>query len=105
LTGQFIDFLEENDRIVKRIFKSDMLLELLEIFSKQIMLYTKQRLDEDVQKGRELLVSSDLLAACYSGAMLHMLLWWYKQKDPIPKDELLKQIADILDIVGSGILS
>jgi AcrR family transcriptional regulator len=105
LTGQFIDFLEEHDRIVKRILNSDMLLELLAIFSRQIMLYTKQKLDEDVQKGRELLVSPDLLAACYSGAMLHMLLWWYKQKDPIPKDELLKQMADILNIVGAGILS
>jgi AcrR family transcriptional regulator len=105
LTGQFIDFLEENNRIVQRFLNSDMLPELLDIFTEQVMRYTKQKLNEDVQKGRELLVSPDLLAACYSGAMLHMLLWWYTQKDPLPKKELLKQMADILDIVGSGIVS
>ncbi|MDR1028855.1 MAG: TetR/AcrR family transcriptional regulator [Clostridiales Family XIII bacterium] len=103
LTRQFIDFLEENDRIVQRILKSDMFPELLDIFCKQIMTYTKQKLDEDVRKGRQLLVSPDLLAACYSGAMLHMLLWWYTQKDPIPKEELLQQMSDILDIVGAGL--
>jgi AcrR family transcriptional regulator len=105
LIEQFIDFLEENNRIVQRFLNSDMLPELLDIFTEQVMRYTKQRLNEDVQKGRDLLVSPDLLAACYSGAMLHMLLWWYTQKNPIPKDELLKQMADILDIVGSRVLS
>jgi hypothetical protein len=105
LTGQFLDFLAENDRIVQSVLKSDMLLELLEIFSRQIISYTKQKLDEDVEKGRELLVSSDLLATCYSGAMLHMTLWWYKQKNPISKDELLRQMATILNIVGSKVLA
>ncbi|MDR1272711.1 MAG: TetR/AcrR family transcriptional regulator [Clostridiales Family XIII bacterium] len=104
LAEQFIDFLEENNRIVQRILKSDKLTEMLNIFSEQVMRYTKQKLDEDIEKGQELLVSPDLLAACYSGAMLHMLLWWYTQKDPIPKDELLKQMATIINIVGSGVL-
>ncbi|MDR1068190.1 MAG: TetR/AcrR family transcriptional regulator [Clostridiales Family XIII bacterium] len=104
LTEQFIDFLEENDRIVQRFLNSDMLPELLNIFTEQIMRYTKQKLNEEVRKGRELLISPDLLAAGYSGAMLHMLLWWYTQKNPIPKDDLLRQMADILTIVSSGVL-
>jgi AcrR family transcriptional regulator len=105
LAEQFIDFLEENDRIVQRVLESDMLPELLDIFSEQIMSYAKQKLDEDIQAGRELPVSPDLLAACHSGAIVHMLRWWYSQKKPIPKDELLKQIAVIYHMTGLEVLS
>lgn len=90
-----LDFMEENEKMISRILKSDVLPLLLNILSEQIEIDVRQKLIEDEKRGAVLSESPDLLAPLFTGALVYTARWWISQKNRIPKDEVVRQLSDL----------
>ena len=68
---------------------------LLDLISEQLILDVKERLQADQNNGKELLLSPELMAFSYTGALLNILRWWIGHKDQISKEEIVAQIQKV----------
>lgn len=92
-----LDFLDENETIVHSVMKSNAFPLLLDLISEQIILDVKERLQTDQNNGKELLLSPELMAFSYTGALLNILRWWIGHKDQMSKEEIVAQIQKVFD--------
>ena len=92
-----LDFLDENETIVHSVMKSNAFPLLLDLISEQIILDVKERLQTDKNNGKELLLSPELMAFSYTGALLNILRWWIGHKDQMSKEEIVAQIQKVFD--------
>lgn len=88
-----LDFLDSNEALVRTVTESSAYPILLNIISEQIVLDVKQRFREEEKNGKELLLSADLMAQAYTGALINLARWWVRHKDDIPKEEVIRQIT------------
>ena len=70
---------------------------ILDLVSEQIVMDVKDRLQTDQNNGKELLLSPELMAFSYTGALLNILRWWVGHKDQMSKEEIVTQIQKIFD--------
>ena len=92
-----LDFLDENETLVHSVMESNAFPLLLDLISEQIILDVKERLQTDQNNGKELLLSPELMAFSYTGALLNILRWWIGHKDQMSKEEIVAQIQKIFD--------
>ena len=92
-----LDFLDENETLVHSVMESNAFLLLLDLISEQIILDVKERLQADQNSGKELLLSPELMAFSYTGALLNILRWWTGHKDQMSKEEIVAQIQKVFD--------
>ena len=92
-----LDFLDENETIVHSVMESNAFPLLLDLISEQIILDVKERLQTDQNNGKELLLSPELMAFSYTGALLNILRWWIGHKDQMSKEEIVAQIQKVFD--------
>ena len=92
-----LDFLDENETIVHSVMESNAFPLLLDLISEQIILDVKERLQADQNNGKELLLSPELMAFSYTGALLNILRWWIGHKDQMSKEEIVAQIQKVFD--------
>ena len=92
-----LDFLDENETLVHSVMESNAFPLLLDLISEQIILDVKERLQADQNNGKELLLSPELMAFSYTGALLNILRWWIGHKDQMSKEEIIAQIQKIFD--------
>ena len=92
-----LDFLDENETLVHSVMESNAFPLLLDLISEQIILDVKERLQTDQNNGKELLLSPELMAFSYTGALLNILRWWVGHKDQMSKEEIVTQIQKVFD--------
>lgn len=92
-----LDFWDENETIVHSVMESNAFPLLLDLISEQIILDVKERLQTDQNNGKELLLSPELMAFSYTGALLNILRWWIGHKDQMSKEEIVAQIQKVFD--------
>jgi len=92
-----LDFLDENETLVHSVMESNAFPLLLDLISEQIILDVKERLQADQNSGKELLLSPELMAFSYTGALLNILRWWTGHKDQMSKEEIVAQIQKVFD--------
>jgi len=92
-----LDFLDENETIVHSVMESNAFPLLLDLISEQIILDVKERLQTDQNNGKELLLSPELMAFSYTGALLNILRWWIGHKNQMSKEEIIAQIQKVFD--------
>ena len=63
----------------------------------QIILDVNERLQADQNNGKESLLSPELMAFSYTGALLNILRWWIGHKEQMSKEEIVAQIQKIFD--------
>ena len=92
-----LDFLDENETLVHSVMESSAFPLLLDLISEQIILDVKERLQTDQNNGKELLLSPELMAFSYTGALLNILRWWIGHKNQMSKEEIISQIQKVFD--------
>ena len=92
-----LDFLDENETLVHSVMESNAFPLLLDLISEQIILDVKERLRTDQNNGKELLLSPELMAFSYTGALLNILRWWIGHKEQMSKEEIVAQIQKVFD--------
>ena len=92
-----LDFLDENETLVHSVMESNAFPLLLDLISEQIILDVKERLQADQNSGKELLLSPELMAFSYTGALLNILRWWTGHKAQMSKEEIVAQIQKVFD--------
>ena len=92
-----LDFLDENETLVHSVMESNAFPLLLDLISEQIILDVKERLQTDQNNGKELLLSPELMAFSYTGALLNIMRWWIGHKDQMSKEEIVAQVQKVFD--------
>ena len=92
-----LDFLDANDTLVRSVMESGVYPILLNIVSEQIVRDVKQMFRDDENSGVELLLSPDLMAQAYTGALINIARWWVKHKDRASKEDIIMQITKLIN--------
>ena len=92
-----LDFLDANEPLVNSVMESNAYPILLNIVSEQIVRDVKQRFREAEQSGKDLLLSPDLMAQAYTGALINIARWWVKHKDQASKEDVIMQITKLIE--------
>ena len=91
-----LDFLDANETLVQSAMESSVYPILLNIVSEQIVRDVKQMFRDDENNGIELLLSPDLMAQAYTGALINIARWWIRHKDLASKEDVIKQITKLV---------
>lgn len=91
-----LDFLDTNDTLVRSVMESNVYPILLNIVSEQIVRDVKQMFRDDENSGVELLLSPDLMAQAYTGALINIARWWVRHKDLASKEDVIMQITKLI---------
>lgn len=91
-----MDFMDENQVLVQSVTQSSVYPILLNIVSEQIALGVREQLRQDAQKGMPLLLSPDLMAQVYTGALISFIRWWLSHREQTSKEEILEQVTRLI---------
>ncbi len=91
-----LDFLLENEEMVKRVLRSAARPTLTEIITEQVEFTLRDRFKEDMEKFGYTSASPDLLAAIFSGAFIRSACWWITHKYKMSKEEMVRQVTGII---------
>lgn len=92
-----MDFIDGNEALVQSVVESSAFPLLLDLLSEQIIRDVKEWLEKDQAEGKELLLSPELMAFSYTGALLHILRWWIDHRDQMSKEEIVAQMRKVFD--------
>lgn len=92
-----LDFLDEHDKLVRSVMESSVYPMLTGLVSEQIFLDVKKQLIEDEKNGAPLLLSPDILAKAYTGALSSVSEWWVSHKNQESKEEMIAKVTVLLE--------
>lgn len=90
------DFVDENRVLVASIMKSNAFPVLLDMVSEQTARSVREKLEQDVRAGAEFPGSPVILAQLFTGALISTVKWWVTEKERIPKEQIVEQVATLL---------
>ncbi len=93
-----VDFLDNNEEIVKLIFDSNMTSSLVSVIVEENYMRTKEKLDLDVKRGLKLVASPDTVAIYLAGGISNAIIKWLKT-DKLPEREVF--INELIFLVSS----
>ena len=99
-----MDFLDENEALVQSVMESTACPILMDIVSEQIVRDVKEMLCEDEKRGMELMLSPELMAQAYTGALVSITRWWIKHKDQVSKDEIIAQAETVFEKLYAALM-
>lgn len=97
---QTFQFLNAHQKLIDSLRYSNMLHTITESLSEYIFAETKKQLEKEIATGHTFTISCDLLAAIHSGAVTHILLWWFTANREITEDELMEQLEYIYSSIN-----
>lgn len=97
---EIINFLDENDEIIRNILESDIVGTIISVIIVENLKQTKERLNMSVQKGMRLPASVNTVADILVGGVATLALNWFSKGRPIPKEQLLGEIASVITLIG-----
>ena len=92
-----LNFMDENEALVRSATESSVYPILQNIVSEQIIRDVKNRFHADEKDGRKFMLSPDLMAQAYTGALMNIARWWIRHKDHASKEEIISQITKMLE--------
>lgn len=97
----FLDFLEENERMVHKVMSSSARYIVIDILSEQIESDLKSCFITAKKHGVAMSIAPEMLAVLYSGAAVSCARWWITKGKPVPKDEMVKQFSLLMECIGT----
>ena len=88
-----VNFMDKNQALVKSAMDSNVYPILQNIVSEQIHRDIKRRFCIDKQNGKQLLLSANLMAQVYTGALMNVVRWWIRHKEQTTKEEIISQLT------------
>ncbi len=95
---EVINFFDKNERILRNILESEDAGSIINVIVLENLKETKLKLIESVKMGLSLPASVDTVANMMVGGVAVVVLNWFKEGRPIPKETLLKEISAIIRI-------
>ena len=92
-----LDFLDENEALVQSVMGSNAFPILLDLVSEQIIRDLKERLKNDEHGGKAPLLSPELIALSYTGALTNIMRWWVSHKKQMSKEEIIVQLQTVFE--------
>ncbi len=92
-----VEFLTENEQIVKNVLKSSVLPTLVNVIQKRNYEDTCARLRESVKEGMNLPASVEITAAMMTGAVSSTILFWFESGRQISPEQLVEEICAIFE--------
>lgn len=99
IVKNFLNFLDENDALVYSAMESEAYPILLNIISNQLVWDVKKCILEDQKRGKVPVLSPDLMAQAFTGALVNLARWWVVHKEQISKEELIEQLTGLIQSV------
>ena len=96
---EIINFLDENEKILRNILESEVVGSIINVMVAENLKETRIRLHSSVKKGLLLPASVDIVADMLVGGVTVVALNWFTQNRPIPKEQLLSEIAAFIKTV------
>ncbi|MGI6025738.1 MAG: TetR/AcrR family transcriptional regulator [Candidatus Scatomorpha sp.] len=96
----FLDFLEENERMVHTVMNSSARYIVTDILSEQIETDLRSFFLKAKKRGTPMSFSPEMLAVLYSGAAISCARWWIINGKQVPKEEMVKQISDLIERIS-----
>ena len=93
---EIIHFLDENEKILRKILESEDVGSIIDVIVSENLRETRKKLAESVQKGLKLPASVNTVASMLVGGVTAVILNWFEEGRPIPKETLLKEIEAII---------
>lgn len=94
-----VEYLDRNNTIVKLIFDSNLTSTLVSVVVEENYIKTKERLDEDTEKGLKLIASTDTVAIYLAGGISNAVIKWLREGKKIERDELVSEINALVSAV------
>ena len=91
-----INFFDENEKILRNILESEVAGSIINVIVMENLKETKKKLAESEKMGLSLPASVDTVANMMVGGVASVVLSWFRDKRPISKETLLKEIADVI---------
>jgi len=91
-----VNFLLENEAMVKNVMESEVFLLLIEIVKEKNYEDTCDRLAKSVVDGMILPASVETVASMMTGAVATAILNWFKGGKSIPVDSLINEISSVI---------
>lgn len=91
-----IMFIKNHEKVVDSIIHSSVFPALLEILADEIEENVLRKLEED-KKDRGLDIQERMRATFYTGGSIQVLRFWMTSPDPMPEEELVERMREILD--------
>ena len=92
-----LQLLEDHRELVRSLAKSQMLPTLVKLIEEEIRWSVQAHIIEDEKKGICLPAHpAGLMASIFTGALMSMGIWWLEQKNPMPKETLIKELSECI---------
>lgn len=93
----FLGFLEENERMVRKVMDSSARYIIIDILSEQIESDLRLFFLEARKRGTPMSFSPEMLAVLYSGAAISCARWWIINGKQVPKAEMIGQVSALIE--------
>ncbi len=100
-----VNFLLENESMVKNVMESEVFLLLVEIIKEKNYEDTCDRLSRSVADGMTLPASVETVASMMTGAVATAILNWFRDGKSLPVDALINEIASVIKSMQNQRLS
>lgn len=92
----FLDFMDENQQMVRTVLGSSARHIVLDILSEQIEVDLRLHFRAMQKRGEKLPATPDLMAVIYSGAAVSCANWWIENSDSVSKQDVVCQFEALL---------
>ncbi len=94
-----VNFLVENELIVKNALNSAVLPSLVEVIKEQNYEDTCARLRESVKDGMQLYASVEITASMLTGGIANTVLYWLNSEERMSVDELISEMSAMVEAI------
>lgn len=91
----FLEFLEHNEQFIRKILSSNARSNLIDLMAEQAMLDLKEHFKADTTRAG-IQADPEMLAALYTGALIHCGEWWITQTPRPDKEVILAQCTELM---------
>ena len=91
-----VNFIIENEDMVKNAFESEVFLSLIEVVKEKNYEDTCARLEASVKDGMVLPASIEITASMMTGAVANALVSWFKSGKKMPVTSLINEISSVI---------
>lgn len=92
-----VAFLLSREQAIRKMLKSSMRAQFIDIFMEQNYIDTKARLEESVKRGMRLSSSVNVTASMLIGGISHNIIRWFESNEKESMAILLQDISKFLD--------
>jgi len=97
--GAIVNFLAENEKMVKNALESEVFFSLLEVIKEKNYEDTCERLSKSVADGMVLSSSVEITASMMTGAVANAIILWFKSGKKMSVNTLIKEVSGVIESI------